>query len=162
MFGLQRVETCQVTPKRYNFAADFNTKSNSITPKPNQSLTDGRLFKNYQHLNYINMQENNTNPIETLTQQVAALTKKVETLTNVLCQAKEILTLEEAAVFLGVTKSTLYKLTHNQVIPYFKPSNKMVYFERQELMNWVRSCKVASMGEIKQEAERIEAVLAIK
>ena len=52
------------------------------------------------------MQENNTNPIVTLDQQVAALTKKVETLTNVLCQAKEIFTLEEAAVFLGVLNFT--------------------------------------------------------
>ena len=34
---------------------------------------------------------------------------------------------EEAAMFLGISKSALYKMTHNHVIPYFKPNNKMIY-----------------------------------
>ncbi|MGN0309656.1 MAG: helix-turn-helix domain-containing protein, partial [Bacteroides sp.] len=32
-----------------------------------------------------------------------------------------MLTLEEAAAFMGMEKSTLYKLTHEQAIPYWKP-----------------------------------------
>jgi len=109
------------------------------------------------------MTENNHREChELLTRQVADLTKKVDAITNVFCQAKEILTLEEAAIFLGISKSCLYKMTHNQVVPFYKPNNKLVYFERSELMNWIRSCRVASMEQIESEAARIERVLALK
>ena len=105
---------------------------------------------------------NNTESHELLTKQVADLTRKLDAITNVFCQAKEILTLEEAAIFLGISKSCLYKMTHNQVVPFYKPNNKLVYFERSELINWIRSCRVASMDQIESEAARIERVLALK
>ena len=104
----------------------------------------------------------NTESHELLTKQVADLTRKLDAITNVFCQAKEILTLEEAAIFLGISKSCLYKMTHNQVVPFYKPNNKLVYFERSELINWIRSCRVASMDQIESEAARIERVLALK
>ena len=54
------------------------------------------------------MTENNhTESHELLTKQVADLTRKLDAIKNVLCQAKEILTLEEAAIFLGISKSCL-------------------------------------------------------
>jgi hypothetical protein len=53
-------------------------------------------------------------------------------------------------------------MTHNQVVPFFKPNNKLVYFERSELIKWIRSCRVASMDQIESEAARIERVLALK
>ena len=109
------------------------------------------------------MTENNYSENQGLTtKQVADLTRKVDAITNVFCQAKEILTLEEAAIFLGISKSCLYKMTHNQIIPFYKPNNKLVYFERSELMNWIRSCPVSSMSQIESEAVRIERVLALK
>ena len=84
------------------------------------------------------MTENNhTESHELLTKQVADLTRKLDAINNVLCQAKEILTLEEAAIFLGISKSCLYKMTHNQVVPFFKPNRKM-FFERQNLDEWVK------------------------
>ena len=84
------------------------------------------------------MTENNhTESHELLTKQVADLTRKLDAIKNVLCQAKEILTLEEAAIFLGISKSCLYKMTHNQVVPFFKPNRKM-FFERQNLDEWVK------------------------
>lgn len=109
------------------------------------------------------MEDNNSsNQVAVLTKQVATLTKQVEALTNVLCTAKEVLNLEEAAIFLGIAKSSLYKMTHNQVIPFYKPNNKMVYFERSELLKWLRTCPVASIQQIDEEATRIERALALK
>lgn len=109
------------------------------------------------------MKENNhSENQEQTTKQVADLTRKVDAITDVFCQAKEILTLEEAAIFLGISKSCLYKMTHNQVVPFYKPNNKLVYFERSELMKWIRSCRVASNEDIENEAARIERVLALK
>ena len=51
-------------------------------------------------------------------------------------------------------------MTHNQVIPYFKPNNKMVYFEKSELLKWLRQNPVASQGQISEEAHAIMRNLA--
>lgn len=47
---------------------------------------------------------------------------------------KEILTAEETADFLGISKNYLYKLTHRHEIPYYRPNGKLIYFERADLM----------------------------
>lgn len=38
----------------------------------------------------------------------------------------------------------------------------MVYFERSELLKWLRTCPVASIQQIDEEAARIERALALK
>lgn len=84
---------------------------------------------------------------------VETLQKEVEKLKSLLYAAKEVLNLEEAATFLGISKSSLYKMTHNQVIPFYKPNNKMVYFEKTELLKWLRQNPVASQAQISEEAQ---------
>ena len=42
---------------------------------------------------------------------------------------KEVLTLEEAAEYMGLKKSYLYRLTHEKRIRHYKPNNKMIYFK---------------------------------
>lgn len=86
----------------------------------------------------------------------------MEQVKNVVYAAKEILTLEEAAMFMGVTRSMLYKLTHRQEIPFYKPNNKMVYFEKSELVKWLRHNPVASQLQISEEAKNIIKNLAQK
>ena len=51
-------------------------------------------------------------------------------------------------------------MTHNQVIPYFKPNNKMVYFEKSELLKWLRQNPVASQAQVSEEAQAIMRKLA--
>lgn len=103
------------------------------------------------------------NPDETalLRKMVDGLKQEVESLRNVIGAAKEILNLEEAAIFLGISKSTLYKMTHKQVIPFYK-SNKLVYFEKSELLKWLRQNPVASQAQIAEEANAIMRNLARK
>ena len=43
--------------------------------------------------------------------KVSDLIQRISVLEDVLCAAKEVLTLEEAAVFMGISRSTLYKNT---------------------------------------------------
>jgi excisionase family DNA binding protein len=50
---------------------------------------------------------------------------------------KEILNLNEAASYLCIAKSSLYKLTHKKSIPFYKPSGKLILFKRQDLLKWV-------------------------
>lgn len=49
---------------------------------------------------------------------------------------KTFINTSEAAEFLGVTKSYLYKLTSKGLIPFHKPMGKL-YFKPGELLEWV-------------------------
>ena len=69
-----------------------------------------------------------------------------------LYQAKNILSFEEACAFLNFSKSYLYKLTSTCAIPHYKPSGKMVYFEREELEKWLRQNPVKTKVQIEMEA----------
>jgi excisionase family DNA binding protein len=57
--------------------------------------------------------------------------------------------LEEAAKYLGVSKSHLYKLTSKSEIPHYKPSGKTIYFCRKDLDTWALRRRVASREEVK-------------
>ena len=66
---------------------------------------------------------------------------------------KQVLTSDEAARYLGISKSYLYKLTMKQQIPHYKPMGKMCYFNRVELESWLQSNRVATADEISQQAQ---------
>lgn len=66
-------------------------------------------------------------------------------------QQKEILTIDEAAEFLGLSKSCLYKMTSSKEIPHCKPHGKKIYLHRQELEQWVLSSRVALISESDDE-----------
>jgi excisionase family DNA binding protein len=63
------------------------------------------------------------------------LTEIQEQLQNHIFDQKEIMNLQEAASFLCIAKSTLYKLTHKRSIPFHKPFGKKILFKRSELMS---------------------------
>ena len=50
---------------------------------------------------------------------------------------KEVLTLEEACQYTGISRSDMYKLTSSEKIPHFKPRGKLIYFEREKLNFWL-------------------------
>lgn len=72
---------------------------------------------------------------------------------NIINCTKEVLTSDEAARYLGISKSYLYKLTMRQLIPHYKPLGKMCYFNRQELEAWLQNNRVATADEINQQAQ---------
>lgn len=65
---------------------------------------------------------------------------------------KEILTIEEAAEFLSVSKSYLYKQTSAPAIPHYKPTGKRCYFKRSELEAWIRAGRISTKSELAQRA----------
>lgn len=67
-------------------------------------------------------------------------------------KAKNVLTFEETAEYMGVSKSHLYKLTMNRSIPHYKPRGKMVYFDREELEAWLKQNRVATSEEMEAKA----------
>lgn len=74
---------------------------------------------------------------------------------NTIFCTKEVLTSDEAAKYMGVSKSYLYKLTMRQQIPHFKPMGKMCYFNRLELEQWLQSNRVATATEIERQAQAV-------
>ena len=71
---------------------------------------------------------------------------------NIISTTKEVLTSEEAAKYMGISKSYLYKLTMRQQIPHYKPMGKMCYFNRIELEEWLQNNLIATDDEITQKA----------
>lgn len=72
---------------------------------------------------------------------------------NTIFTTKEVLTSDEAAKYMGISKSYLYKLTMKQQIPHYKPMGKICYFNRLELEKWLQSNRIATSTEISQQAQ---------
>ena len=71
---------------------------------------------------------------------------------NIINTQKEVLTSDEAARYMGVSKSNLYKLTMTKQIPHYK-TGKLCYFNRQELERWLQSNRIATGEELSQKAQ---------
>lgn len=61
---------------------------------------------------------------------------------NTIFTTKEVLTSDEAAAYMGISKSYLYKLTMKGAVPHYKPMGKMCYFNRNELEQWLQTNRV--------------------
>ena len=69
-----------------------------------------------------------------------------------LLAAKNVLTIDDAALLTGMSKSHLYKLTCSRQIPFYRPNGKLVYFDRQELESWLKQNRVTTQAEAEQQA----------
>ena len=72
---------------------------------------------------------------------------------NIISTTKAVLTVDEAARYMGVSKSSLYKLMMRKQIPHSKPNGKVCYFDRLELEKWLMSNRVATEDELNDRAE---------
>jgi excisionase family DNA binding protein len=64
-------------------------------------------------------------------------------------QAPRPMTLSEAAVYLSVSRSYLYKLTSQNRIPYFKTAGgKRCMFKRENLNEWLLAHRVSTREEL--------------
>ena len=51
--------------------------------------------------------------------------------------SKKVLTLAEACQYMGISKSSMYKLTYRSLIPHYCPTGKLIYFKLEELESWL-------------------------
>ncbi len=51
--------------------------------------------------------------------------------------SKKVLNLNELADYIGFSKSYVYKLTSQNLIPHSKPNGKAVFFDRDEIDKWL-------------------------
>jgi len=66
--------------------------------------------------------------------------------------SKDVLNLTEAAQYLDISQSHLYKLTSTKRIPHFCPQGKKLYFKRTELDEWLLSNRQSSKADIENAA----------
>jgi len=86
-------------------------------------------------------------------QQEAIILKKLSTIENLIKgQTEKPLTLNEAAQYLDISKSYIYKLTCSNKIPCYRPQGKRLYFVKSELHTWLLRNPVKTTTDIDQEA----------
>lgn len=68
--------------------------------------------------------------------------ERLKSLEDAIYTTKEILNMKDVCQYLDISQSLLYKLTCTGEIPHFKPRGKMIFFEKKELIAWIKRNKV--------------------
>ena len=68
-----------------------------------------------------------------------------------LINTKPFLTLEDAALYLSLSTSTIYKLCSQRKISYLKPNGKENFFRIEDLDSYLLSTRIPSKTEIEKE-----------
>ena len=71
---------------------------------------------------------------------------------------KTTLLIGDVATMTGMSKSTIYKLTCTNQIPHYKPNGKHVYFERDEIVAWMKRGRVQT----NEEAAQMETMYNVR
>jgi len=83
------------------------------------------------------------------------ISKEFQELKNLtLLSAKTALTMTDAALLTGLSKSYLYKLVCSKQIPYYKAKEggKLTYFAKDELTAWLLHSRIKTKEELETEA----------
>lgn len=102
------------------------------------------------------VQQKNVRKDSRLQRQIEELQKRMDAVEDILDNAKEVLSVEEAARFMDIARSSLYKMTSDRSIPFYRPNGKMIYFEKADILEWIRKNRVMSVmydEDIEQEPE---------
>lgn len=70
--------------------------------------------------------------------------------------ADKVLTVDLAALFLGLSKKAIYNLVSERKIPHNK-RGKRLYFSEHDLIKWIKSGRQTTAEQIAQQATRVVA-----
>ena len=79
------------------------------------------------------VQQKNVRKDSRLQRQIEELQKRMDAMEDILDNAKEVLSVEEAARF------------SDRSIPFYRPNGKMIYFEKADILEWIRKNRVMSV-----------------
>ncbi len=65
---------------------------------------------------------------------------------------KNMLTLDEVCMFMGMSKNYVYQLTSKGVLPFYKPNGRMLYFDKSEIEAWLKQNYHGTLQEAEQKA----------
>lgn len=95
------------------------------------------------------------NPFEIIVEKlntIESLLKTILQTENGMSMITEVLNLEQAAEYVSLSKSAIYKKSSERNIPHFKKGKKL-YFKRSELDAWLTEQKVDTNAEIEKMAQ---------
>ncbi len=86
-------------------------------------------------------------------EEYKALTERLARIESlVMAGAKEVLTVDECAAYMGYTKNHMYRLTSQRAIPFYKPMGGTIYFRKSEIEDWLLRNRQATEAEINSKA----------
>mgnify|MGYP001120841724 CR=1 FL=1 len=75
---------------------------------------------------------------------------------NLLLLQKDLFTISEVCSYTGYEKSYIYKLCSSKIIPHYKsPGGKSLFFDKTEIINWLKSNPVVTKEEMRKKIESI-------
>lgn len=80
------------------------------------------------------------------------LTEILENMEERKVSRKKFLTVKEVASYLGWSESQVYKLTSANVIPFYRPHGKTIFFKKVEIEEWIQSGRVETTDEFLEKA----------
>lgn len=79
---------------------------------------------------------------------------RIDKIISMLFHTKNVLTADEAAMYLGVTTGHLYRMVRKHNIPHTRPTHGKIYFQKTDLDKWLRP-ESQPEAEIREEIENI-------
>ena len=61
---------------------------------------------------------------------------------------KQIFTKKNLMDYTSFSESTIHKLSSKNLIPHYKPTNGALFFDKEEIVEWIREHKVYSDEEV--------------
>jgi excisionase family DNA binding protein len=83
---------------------------------------------------------------------------RLERIEKMLLSQKNVLTFDEAAAYIGISKSHLYKLTMVNALPFYRPRGKMIYMDKAELEDWLLQNRIVPADELEAKASTYVAL----
>ncbi len=78
--------------------------------------------------------------------------ERLKNIESLLSLQKTVLNFDEVAAYTGLSKSYLYKKTCSGGIPCYKPQGKHIYFNKQEIDQWLLQNRKATTKELEDKA----------
>ena len=78
--------------------------------------------------------------------------EKLLCIETLLLHKKKVLNPDELSDYTGYSKSTIYKMVQNNILPYSKPNGKHVFFDKDEIDQWLLSKRSKSKDQLKSQA----------
>lgn len=77
---------------------------------------------------------------------------RLDAIEKALTSSKTVLTPKEAAQYMGIAISTLYKMTSAGILPFSKPNGKLIFFSKVGLDKFLLSNSTKSQDQKETEA----------
>ncbi|MGX5836937.1 helix-turn-helix domain-containing protein [Aeromonas piscicola] len=81
-----------------------------------------------------------------MTPEILMLSQAIKEMQKIQLVRKEFMNVDECAVYLNVSRSYIYKLTHRKEIPFYKP-NRRIYFKREDVDCWLQKACIHANGQ---------------